>query len=30
VNRELERLHLPRLPALKDEFLALCDRLGVS
>jgi hypothetical protein len=30
VNADLRTLRLPRLPDLKDEFLALCDRLGVS
>ena len=28
-NRELEELHLPRLPQFRDEFIALCKRLGV-
>jgi hypothetical protein len=30
VNRELDRLKLPKLPDLKDEFLELCQRLGVG
>lgn len=30
VNRELGRLGLPRLPELKDDFIALCERLGIS
>ncbi len=29
VHAELGRLRLPRLPDLKDEFLALCDLLEV-
>lgn len=30
VNRELERLGLPRFADLRDEFEQLCDRLGVG
>lgn len=30
VGRELSRLRLPRLAELKDEFLRLCDDLGVA
>lgn len=29
VNSELEDLNLPTLPSVKDEFLSLCDNLGV-
>jgi len=29
VNKELEHLHLPTLPEKKDEFMALCKKLGV-
>lgn len=29
VHRTLERLRLPALPHMKDEFLRLCDELGV-
>ncbi|MFP4164337.1 MAG: hypothetical protein ACLFQB_10505 [Chitinispirillaceae bacterium] len=28
-NAELRELHLPQLPQFKEEFLDLCDRLGV-
>ncbi len=30
VDSELRRLDLPCLPELKDEFLQLCDSLGVG
>ncbi|XYI02652.1 hypothetical protein ACMHYB_24015 [Sorangium sp. So ce1128] len=30
VHAELRRLRLPALPELKDEFLTLCDELGVG
>jgi hypothetical protein len=30
VHAELRRLSLPALPELKDEFLKLCDELGVG
>lgn len=30
VNRELKELDLPRLPDIKDQFLRLCDQLGVK
>jgi hypothetical protein len=29
VNHTLERLKLPTLPSLKDDFMKLCDKLGV-
>ncbi len=29
-NSELEKLHLPKLPDLKSDFLKLCDRIGVQ
>lgn len=29
VNRELDHLHLPTLPSIKDGFMQLCDKLGV-
>jgi len=29
VNKELEHLHLPTLPELKDEFMELCKKLDV-
>jgi hypothetical protein len=28
-NRELEELGLPRLPQFRDEFMDLCERLGL-
>jgi len=30
VNRELEKLHLPQLSDVQDEFLSLCERLKVA
>jgi hypothetical protein len=30
VNDELKRLGLPRLPDLQDEFLKLCEEIGVA
>lgn len=30
VNKDLKHLGLPTLPQYKEEFMALCDRLGVS
>jgi hypothetical protein len=30
VNRELQKLNLPRLPDLRDEFLRLCEQAGVA
>lgn len=30
VHAKLKRLELPRLPDIRDEFLELCDRLGVK
>lgn len=30
VDEELKQLGLPRLPDMKDEFLHLCDRIGVK
>ncbi|MDT0649611.1 hypothetical protein [Autumnicola edwardsiae] len=29
-NAELKDLNLPRLPYFKDQFLELCDKLGVK
>lgn len=29
VNDQLERLHLPTMPEHKDEFMELCNKLGV-
>lgn len=29
VDKELRHLHLPTLPELKDDFMELCDKLGV-
>lgn len=29
INNELKDLGLPRLPDLKDEFLSLCNKVGV-
>ncbi|MDT0648114.1 hypothetical protein RM545_15575, partial [Zunongwangia sp. F260] len=29
-NAELKDLNLPRLPDFKDQFLELCDKLGVK
>jgi hypothetical protein len=29
-NAELQELNLPRLPDFKDQFLELCDKLGVK
>ena len=30
INRELDDLNLPKLPDYKDEFLELCDKIGVG
>ena len=30
INAELKDLSLPRLPQFKDDFLQLCDKLGVK
>ena len=29
INKDLEHLGLPTLPRLKDEFMALCGKLGI-
>lgn len=29
LNKDLEDLHLPTLPSLKDDFSKLCEELGV-
>lgn len=29
LNKDLERLKLPTLPSIKDEFMALCKKLAV-
>jgi len=29
VDKELRHLHLPTLPEIKDDFMELCDKLGV-
>ena len=29
VDKELRHLHLPTLPEIKDDFMKLCDKIGV-
>lgn len=29
VDKELRHLHLPTLPEIKDDFMKLCDEIGV-
>lgn len=30
INKELDDLNLPKLPDFEDEFLELCDRMGLK